>query len=132
MLKGILSTARTLGPFAAEKNPKAAALGNSMASKFSAISNDSGCIRRAAGRTIARNMEQFNALTQQSQQKQVRFADISATKAAVSGSSEKMVEFRGLTFTIAQVRNISKNAVTPMQKSIVSSLMNAMKVQSNR
>ncbi|HHL2562120.1 TPA: hypothetical protein ACQ31I_004060 [Yersinia enterocolitica] len=128
---GILNPARPLGFFAAEKNPKAAALGNSIANKLSEISNRSVCIGRSAGRTISRDIKQFNALTQQSPQKQVRFADTSATKAAVSGPSEKVVEYRGLKFTITQVLDMSKNANTPMQKSIVSGMMRAMKAQSN-
>lgn len=128
-LPGILRLERTSGLSAAEKNLKVAASGNSVANKLSGISNRSVCIGRSAGRTILQNIKQFNTLTQPSPQKQVRFADTSATKATVSGSSEKTVEFRGLKFTIAQVRALSKSAATPMQKSIASSLMNALKTQ---
>ncbi len=87
-LSGILSTARLVGSFAADKNPKVAVFGNSIANKFSAISNHSGCIGRGAGRMIARDLKQFNTMSngridlviaqdlkpQQPQQKQARFA----------------------------------------------------------
>ncbi|CNJ09890.1 hypothetical protein HB991_14035 [Yersinia mollaretii] len=88
MKVGILSIAKPIGSFAADKNPKVAVFGNSIANQFSAISNRSGCIGRGAGRMIARDLKQFNAMSdgriglaiaqdlkpQQSQQKQVQFA----------------------------------------------------------
>ncbi|WP_145931794.1 hypothetical protein [Yersinia bercovieri] len=85
-LPGILNTARPVGSFAADKNPKVAVFGNSIANQLSAMSNC--CIGRNAGRMIARDLKQFNAMSngridlviaqdlkpQQPQQKQVRFA----------------------------------------------------------
>ncbi|CQJ19205.1 Uncharacterised protein [Yersinia mollaretii] len=62
-LPGILNTARLVGSFAADKNPKVAVFGNSIANQFSAISNRSGCIGRGAGRMIAQDLKQFNAMS---------------------------------------------------------------------
>ncbi|MFV8800829.1 hypothetical protein ACNSO8_19785 [Yersinia sp. LJYL362] len=126
-LSGILRLERASGLFAAEKNLKVAALGNSIASKFSRISNGSTCI----GQTISRDIKQFNTLTQQSQQKQVRFADPSATKATVSGPSEN--KLRSLISSFSSVQNMAKDATNKFQRDACAQqekiLFNAIKAE---
>ena len=126
-LSNLFSPVKASWSVAAENKSKAAVLSNNIVNKLSGISN--GHVR--IGRAISRDIQQFNTLTQQSPQKQVRFADTSATKATVSGSSEN--KLRSLISSFSGVKNMAKNATTPFQKAVCAQqekfLFNAIKAE---
>ncbi|WP_174849836.1 hypothetical protein [Yersinia artesiana] len=62
--KGILKAARSIGSFIADKNPKLAVFGNTaVGNKLSGVSNRVDCIKRRAGRIIAQDLKQYNAMS---------------------------------------------------------------------